>query len=271
MSADRPQTDHELENRLKGALRDLPGATPDIDLPGVLRRSARRRLPVQIALGTGALLAVAGIGGVVAMGGFGGLGSSSMSTTDSATESSAESAPDPASGPTEGVVDTPMSGGSTISRAPAEKLNLCGGTVAEIAASESGLVLTTSFPDAAATTGPVAGVVTLVNGGSTRVVGTTAVSPAITLSKDGLVLWHSNGPTTMMAIEVDLDPGETMEYPASFEPVTCGVEDDSAEAFRPDLPAVPKGDYAVSAAMDLTTTEGVPVLVTGPTEQVTLG
>jgi hypothetical protein len=130
-------------------------------------------------------------------------------------------------------------------------------------------VLTARFDDAAVGASSVEGIVTMTNEGSETVSGTTAASAAITLSQDGIVLWHSNGAMIDMAAVVDLAPGESMEYSASFVPVVCGVEDDLADGFRDDLPEAPAGTYQVSAAIDLTT-DGAAELITGPATTVTL-
>ena len=89
------------------------------------------------------------------------------------------------------------------------------------------------------------------------------------------MLWHSNGAMIAMATLVDLAPGASLTYPASFAPVTCSTEDDSAGSFRDDLPHLAAGDYQVSAALDLSRqgTDGSFLstdLVTGPTSPVIL-
>jgi hypothetical protein len=158
---------------------------------------------------------------------------------------------------------------------PADRINLCGGPLAEVAPNPDGLVLSTAFPESSATgTGAIDGTVTLTNTGTQTVKGTTAASPAITVSQDGVVLWHSNGPMIMLAVVVDLAPGQSMNYRASFTPVRCGVGDDLADGFPDNLPALPAGGYQVSAAIDLSR-EGVNgsainELVTGPVQTVTL-
>jgi len=73
----------------------------------------------------------------------------------------------------------------------------------------------------------------------------------------------------MVAVDVNLAPGESMVYPATFSPVVCGVEDDMGEGFREDLPAVPAGDYQVSALLDLSGDASVE-LISGPAATVTL-
>jgi hypothetical protein len=106
----------------------------------------------------------------------------------------------------------------------------------------------------------------------------TAAAPAITVSQEGITLWHSNGAMVMSLVIVDLAPGESLEYAASFTPVLCGVEDDMAEVFRNDLPALDPGEYELSAAIDFVLDETLAAdyepfayLVTGPRSTITLG
>jgi hypothetical protein len=274
-------------------LRDIFRSSPEpsarrIDTDAVIRRSKARRLPAQLGIGGAFTLAAGGIvfGGVNALNPTG--------TTTAASDAAAESAGDGAADngtfgtgtdsgtdtgtdtgrvdPETGDVnldDTPGSD-EAIKRAPAEKLNLCGGTLAEVAPSETGLVLTAAFPDGQVGAASVTGSVTLTNTGTTAVSGYMSPVPAITLSQDGVVLWHSNGPTILSLQMVDLAPGESLELAASFSPVVCTVDDDLGEAFRTDLPAAPAGDYQVSAAADVVVGE-VSELVTGPVSTVRLG
>ena len=136
-------------------------------------------------------------------------------------------------------------------------------------------MLTTSFEPADAAADRVSGTVTLTNSGSEHITGTSAATPTIVLSKDGIVLWHSNGPVAAIGAIVDLAPGASMTYQESFQPVTCAVEDDSTVSFRDNLPHVAAGAYQVSAALDLSreNADGSFLstdLVTGPTSEVTL-
>ncbi|MET4781690.1 hypothetical protein [Glaciihabitans sp. UYNi722] len=208
-----------------------------IDLAKVIRRSRRRHLGNQVAVGGVTTLAVAGIG-VAGVFGVRGLGQQSMSAGPAASSA----------GPMK-ASDSPLDGQK---RAPAEKINLCGGELAQIAPNPQGLSLTADFPAASASDSSIQGIVTLTNSGSERIVGTTAAIPAITLSKGGVTLWHSNGPMIMMAVTVDLAPGASMTYQASVTPVACGAEDETGDGFRADLPHVEPGEYQVSAAIDLT-------------------
>ena len=243
-------------------LRELLGSTTaphNLNAQAIIRRSKARRLPRQIGAGGVLTLAVAGIGvsGIQL----------AMPPGLTATMSDESSAQSP-----EIITD------QSLKRAPADKLNLCSGTLAEVAPSQTGLVLTPNFPaEALASSGTVSGVVTLTNTGSVAVSGITAASPAITLSQNGIVLWHSNGPMIMLAVVVDLVPSESMDYTATFTAVRCEVEDDSAQGFRADLPALSAGDYQLSAAMDFT--PDVPAndsqmlgldLVVGPLSTITL-
>lgn len=241
-----------------------------IDPAAVIRSSKRRRLPKLLAVGGALSIAVAGFG-VAGISGFQSLtpGDGFASSAGSSSESTPESAPGAAAEEDSGATDT------GIGSAPAEKINLCGGEVADVAPSPTGLVLTTDFPSPVpAGAEQVDGTVTLTNTGTETIVGTTAASPAVTISQGGVVLWHSNGPMIMLAVMVDLAPGESMEYSASFTPVRCGVEDDAAESFRPDLPPLGAGVYQVSAAIDLIpegAEAGAPAeLITGPTADITL-
>lgn len=269
MSVDPNQPPTDLGDLFRSSATPRLG---QLDAGSIIRRTRRRRLPRKIGVGSVLSLAVAGIAvsGVSAINAGGTASTSTLQSAggDSGVSGSSEDAPQVARNPaTEGQSDQSLSSGSK--RAPADRINLCGGTVAEVAPSETGLVLTTDFPDADSGATSIDGTVTLTNTGSSPVTGTTAATPAITLAQDGVVLWHSNGPMIQMAVEVDLKPGESMTYRASLVPVVCGVEDDTAEAFRSDLPAAPAGSYQVSAAIDLSRESGAD-LVTGPSQTITL-
>ena len=229
-----------------------------IDTASVIRRSKRRRLPAQLATG-GAL--------VLALGGFGVFGVQALvnSQAQYATTAGGMERSDGDLYTSEDLAE----GESGVTPQSATDLNLCGAPLTLPDASPSGLELTVSFPDAAVGTEWVEGIVTLTNNGSTAVTGTTAASPQITLSQNGVVTWHSNGAMIAMAVEVDLAPGESFDYVASFTPVTCGPEDDAADGFRENLPASPAGAYQVSAAIDLLTPDAVE-LVGGPAQTITL-
>ena len=251
------------ESDLKKMFSETGAALGQVDLSRVLRRSSRRRIAQQVAVGSATTLAVAGIG-VAGFTGIRGLVQSTGSTSSAA-------APDATVGSSPG--STATDGGLT--RAPAERINLCGGALAKAAPNAAGLVLTTSFEPADAAADRVSGTVTLTNSGSEHIMGTSAVTPTIILSKEGIVRWHSNGSMAAIGAIVDLAPGASMTYQASFQPVTCGVEDDSSLSFRDNLPHVAAGAYQVSATLDLSRQNADGSfpgtdLVTGPASEVAL-
>ena len=258
---DRTRTEDELRR----ALRETDAAPTGIDVGSVLRRARRGRVARRTAVGATATLAVLALG-FVALPLISDGGASSVSN-ESASDSGVDApAPAPESDGG-GSADT-----GSIGVAPVEKLNLCTGTLAEVGASSSGLVVSTSFPDTGTAGGTVDGVATVTNTGTARVIGTTGPVPAVTLSEDGTVVWHTNGPTVSSVVPIDLAPGESLELPASVETVRCGVEDDSGDGFRTDLPAVEPGAYGVSAAISFVSDRGeVPAeTITGPVEPISV-
>ena len=214
---------------------------------------------------------VAGVVVTLALGGLVtasvlGIGSLTKPATSAASQSDANTEP-AAVAPTDDLT----AGGAGSKRAPAEKINLCTGTLADVAPSESGLELTVDFADTAkAGTEPIPGTVTLTNTGDKDLVGYTAAAPALTLSQDGVVLWHTNGAMIMMARDVTLAPGESLDYETSFTPVVCSVDDDLAElGFAEDLPAAAPGEYQLSAKIDFMG-EFDADLISGPLSTITL-
>jgi hypothetical protein len=257
------------ESELRDRFREGSEPSGKIDVDAVLRRARARRRPRVILAGAGSVLAIAAIAVPATIGSF----ASPITGTalvaggnggDESGYSQPESAPAPDSdggGPADAALDRP----------PAEKLNLCSAPVAEVAPAENGLVLSVEPVTASAGDHGIPTIVTMTNTGAVTVSGTTPGLPSMTLSRGDITLWHSNGPQTLIAVEVDLAPGESMQYPATFEPVRCAAEDDSAETFRADLPELGPGVYQLSAAIDFTRNDGSFVdLVTGPAVRVTL-
>ncbi len=221
-------------------LRNLLGAqdvVSRLDPQRIVAQSRRRRLPRQIGAGVIGALAIAGFA-VVAV--------PSLQNQPGA-ESTAESAGGSFASDNE-AGDTSA---SIIKRAPAERLNLCGAPLAEVAPSSLGLRLDVAFAQTALVgSSPVTGVVRLTNTSGVTVSGTTAATPAITVSQAGTTLWHSPSPGDLSAVTVNLAPGESLDYSATFVPVRCEPEDDATEQFRPGLPPLPAGNYELSAALD---------------------
>ena len=230
-------TDEDDLRRMLGAV-DSPSSTLDAKL--VINRSRARRLPRQIAAGATSALVLAGVTflgvQVTQQGG-------AVSTAGGAAESSqaydtSEAAPE---------MDT------MLKRSPADKVNLCTAPLSEVAGSQYGLQLDVVPPSEAPTgTGPVAVTVRLTNASEGRVVGTTLSLPAITLSQGGIVLWHTNGTPDQTYVQVNLAPGESLDYVTTFTPVRCEAVDDEGESFRADLPPLQPGEYALSALVDFT-------------------
>ena len=177
-------------------------------------------------------------------------------------------APAPAVSPsTEGAVMSETSS----KRASAEFTNLCGGELADVAPSSSGLELAIAFPATASSTADrIRGVVRITNTSATRLTGDIWPGPAVTLSRDGLVLWHSGGTHLALAHPLDLAPGESLEAPAVFVPVVCTAEADPDDlGARPDFAHVNPGVYQLSALVDFRSDSGVD-LVAGPMTTITL-
>lgn len=239
-----------------------------IDLDAVLRRSRARRRPRVAALALVSSLAVAGIVVPVTI-------SVASQQTGTLSAGSAASAPDSATAP-EALQGGSAPGSGGIRLAPAERINLCTETLAALAPATDGLVLTVQPVDAAADAHDIPVTVTLTNTGAQRVTGSLSPFPTLTLSRDGTVLWHSNGAVPLLAQEIDLAPGESTTFSSTFEPVVCGIQDDAQPSFRDELPAAGPGDYQLSAALDFSpadsegSSSGGAVLVSGPTSPVTL-
>ena len=252
------------ENDLKRMFEsmDLPGGN-GIDAKQVIRRSRARRLPKQLAAGAGGALVLVGVTVL-------GLQSVQFGQPQTTADSpmSQESSDSDGSG---GADDSAYS----TKRAPADQLNLCGNPVADVGPNDVGLVLDVVFPATApAASEHIDGIVIMTNTTTATVTGSTLANPAITLSQNGITVWHTNGPTDLVATMVDLAPGASMEFPASFEPVRCEPEDDALEAFRADLPLAGAGTYELSAALDFSSNEVTATteafLVTGPRMPITL-
>jgi hypothetical protein len=252
--------DSDLQRRFR------EGTSPrgEIDVDAVLRRARARRRPKAVLAGAGSVLAIAAIAVPAVLTSSGGTGAGG-STVVAGDGLAPEAAPD--TGLAGGDADQAM-----MERAPAERLNLCGAPVAEQVPSAMGLVITVAPVTASAAERGIPITVTLTNAGDERVTGTTGGRPAVTFARDGVTLWHTNGPQDLIARVVDLAPGQSMSYAAVFEPVVCAPQDDAAEAFRADLPPAGPGDYTLSAAIDVTSEDGATIeQVTGPPAAATLG
>ena len=207
------------ESELRSRMRDVGDPPGDIDVTKVIRRARARRLPRVLAAGGAACLAIAAIAVPVSVSMLGGGAGTTFVASDSGGDEA--SAPEAESGEADAML-----------RVTADQLNVCGAPLTEVPLAAEGLELSIAPIDAPADAVSIETIVTLVNNGPEPVHGTTPGSPALTLSQDGVVLWHSNGPAPMIAVEVNLEPGESLQYAASFQPVRCGAEDELvAEGF----------------------------------------
>jgi len=255
-------SDSELRDRFR------EGTQPrgEIDLDAVLRRARARRRPKVLLAGAGSVLAIAAIAVPAALSTSfgGGAGGSAIVAGDAY-------APESATGAADGAA-VGGAGQTMLEKTPAELLNRCMAPVADPGPTASGLLITVAPVSAAASERGIPLTVTLTNAGSERITGTTGSRPSVTFARDGIVLWHTNGPQDMMARIVDLAPGQSMSYPAEFEPVVCTTEDDAAELFRDDLPPAGPGAYTLSAVIDVISEDGTTVeLVGGPAVDIVLG
>lgn len=230
-------TESELREWLQGDGSE-PSSPRELDVGRIIRRSRRRRLPRQVGVGGVMTLAIAGIavGGITRLRAFLPGASTTSGASQSLDQGDSELAPARDFG----------------AQMPAQRLNLCGSPVASVPPNSSGLVLTPHFPSSVPANGePVTGTATLKNTGTTTVTGSTAAAAVIAVSRQGIVLWHSNGPTTTLARMVDLSPGQSMDFPASFTPVRCDADNDTPEGFPDHLPSLDAGDYQISALIEV--------------------
>jgi hypothetical protein len=251
-------TEDELRDLLRNEI-----APNRLDAKRVVSASRRRRIPQQIAAGGVGALAIAGIAV------FG------IQTTQFGQGGTVDTASAPYISEDGADQSQPEEGGQAIKLMAAERINLCEAPVADVVPSAFGLQLDVVAPLAAPVgTGPVEATVRMTNAGPEAVTGTTASAPVLTVSQAGIVLWHSNGPVDASAVVVDLEPGASMEYVTTFTPVRCSADDDELEQFRPDLPALPAGQYDLSAVVYFSSDAPTPTteldLVSGPRAPVVL-
>lgn len=258
------------ESELRDALRKGAEAPGRLDAEAVIRGSRARRRPRQLVLGSAAVLAVVG---------FCYAGITAIPWPQAALMAASEDVGEASTGYDLAVPQSSSSATDPVTGAPqpgsALSANRCGLPSVEAGASSSGLLLTTDFPLTAAANGlPVEGVVTLENTGEQRVVGLTAAQPVIVLSRDGVTVWHTTSGSLSVGTLVDLAPGQSKQYPASFTPVLCTEEDEDALSFPVDLPPLGTGTYRVRALLDLvplaSARDAAGELVGGPGQDVAL-
>ena len=118
------------------------------------------------------------------------------------------------------------------------------------------------------------GIVTLTNTGTEEISGRTVAESAITLSRDGVTVWHSYATEAGQPWNpIHLAPGQSIDYPAEFTPVLCQTDYDLSPEHRDALPPLGAGEYEVSAYLFLTPPGNYytpDILLSGPAQQVTL-
>ncbi|MBB5632448.1 hypothetical protein BKA04_000671 [Cryobacterium mesophilum] len=232
-------TESELRNEFHAA-SDAP--TRGIDTAAVLTRARARRTPRLVAFSSLAVLAVAGVTtlGITSLPGL----LPSRGGAQTAADAPSYSEPDP------GTVKGEDSGGRVGLGGGLEQLNRCAQPVTVPTAVSGGLSLSVEFPTTASADGSVVtGTVRMTNTGSTRITGSTASSPFMTLSRDGIVSWHSNGPMDSRGVLIDLAPGASVDYTAEVRLVVCSAQDETGDGFREALPPLGPGAAAISAAI----------------------
>jgi hypothetical protein len=249
-------TESDLRDLLQGP--DPEGRTA-IDLDAVLRRARARRRPRAIAASAVGALALVGVLTPVVL-------ISQQATNESSLMVAEDSG---------GAAEASTAEDQDFATVPsAASLVSCGAPVIDHASGDA-LVLEVAPITADAGSASIPIEVTLRNDGPTSLVGATTSLPVVVFSRDGVVLWYSSPIQDASGVRVDLDPGESMTYATTFEPVTCtaGVEAESGDSdgLREDLPAAGAGSYRLSAAIDFIADDGTgAILVTGPAAPVEL-
>jgi len=263
------------ESELRSMLQREAAAaeTPELDPGRLVRRSRARRLPRQLAAGGALAVAVLGLGvgtasGIRLLEGPPEMSSAGGGADASDEEAGALSENDEAVPESAGESGDDAAGGG-IQLAPAYKLHACGGMLGGVPEDGiPGVRVEIEFPDEAPAGDTVHGTVEVTNDTGEPLVGVMSDVAATTLSRDGVVLWHT--PRMDRTLPVDLDPGESTTLQASFEPRICSAEDDGREDFRQNLPTVDPGLYDVSVAFDIERDDGFVLQVVSGTEPIAL-
>lgn len=255
------RTESELRDELH---RSIPGSSSRIDADAIIRKAKVRRAPRQIAFGSVAVLAVAGFA-VLGTSALPSLFPGSTGTSDSAGMSAPEASTTEKNGDHVGAAQ------SDANRALTGR---CGEAAIAPPPNSLGLTLTPSFPTAVSRGDqPVTGMVTLTNTGTSPVRGFTSFEPVIELARNGMTVWHTSGAAPSPGRLIDLAPGESTTYPASFTPVECTSEDETGIRFRDNLPPLGAGDVTLTAAIQLIPAGAAgeeAVIISGPPQTITL-
>ena len=222
-----------------------------LDVDSLVRRSRARRRPALLGAGVLATVVIVGIGGL-GIGALSGLVPNDLTAADSASTAE-ESASDQG-----GADDT---GGGTMAEgesalAPDWLQNRCGSSpVTPADVPDIGLRLEVDFPARGMTSvDAIIGTVRVTNTGSEPVAGAVSATPAITVAREGLTVWHTSGVEPSDTLDLELDPGESRAFDAVLRPLSCTIDDEAraVDGFDAGLASLPPGEYAVSAVLDIT-------------------
>lgn len=206
----------------------------DIDVDAVVRASRARRQPRQWALGAVVVVAMVGIGGA----------SIAALSPPPAMIAASESA-DEASG--DDVFSLESDGGASgDSRVTYYD---CLQPITDVGETHAPLTLEVRFaPTTVIDDGEITGEVRMFNAGSSTVRVSADMSPFVTLSQNGLVLWRT--PVIgSAAVDRQLAPGDSIDFVVQLAAVVC---DPSAEGWPFDasgLQVVAPGEYELSATI----------------------
>ena len=240
------------ELNLGDLLRSADTATTGkINADAVIRRARRRRVPRLVGAALVSVCAVV----VVVGGAVYGLGNLAISTNGTASSAVDSGGTVPKTQP-----DTSGSGMLAASR--------CGYVAPQLSPTTNGLVVALDLPSTVGRGGVVTGVVTLTNTGAQRVTGSTGV-PVITLSQNGIVVWHTDAGTAASLRQFDLSHGASTTFQVVLSPLLCSKGDESSGELRTDLPPAPAGEYQVSASV-VVAIAGGGEQVSGPTHKLTI-
>ena len=218
--------EHELRAYLTDG--DLPAI--EIDTSAVISRSKSRRRPRQLAVGAVSLLAAASLvfAGVNTFPLVSDVNTAAGTLADDSTSSREES----------GVTD-----GSSSFLMPDEDAtaDVCGSTIPAAAASPYGLTLELELPAKVVASGSAYGTVRLTNSSTSAVIGSTASVPDVNLLRDSMVISHSPDAQILSVIPVNLQPGQSIEFPVAFDILDCTTIDTGG--------MLEPGTYAVNTAL----------------------
>jgi len=201
------------ETELRTQLTSSKAPAIEIDTGSVISRARASRRGRQWAVGGAAVLAVSSFV-------FTGANIFPLFTNDTVSVSTL--ADDATDAPESEAADT-----SGLPFAPEESraAEVCGTSVAEEASSPFGLTLELDFPAEVVASGSAYGSVRLTNSSNTAVTGSTASVPDVSLLRNSVVVSHSPDVQILSVIPVNLQPGQSIEFPVEITIYDCTTID----------------------------------------------